>query len=85
MNIGVATYVRNYGDNKIHKIALRALTNLTLHWTETLMKQAARSMGFHIVALHYTIPTGSWNKRVPLLILMQQNGFTTLKKRTLFM
>jgi len=44
---------RNYGDNrKSTRIACSA-NNLAFHWTETLMKQAARYMDSLIVALLY--------------------------------
>jgi alpha-N-arabinofuranosidase len=56
-----ATYVRNFGDNRIHKIACGASEG-DYHWTETLMKQAAKNMD-SLTLHYYTIPTGSWSDK----------------------
>ncbi|MDR3094292.1 MAG: alpha-N-arabinofuranosidase [Bacteroidales bacterium] len=53
-----ATYCRNYGDNRLYKIAGGPNRN-DYHWTETLMKSAAGQM--HALSLHYY--TGSGNNR----------------------
>jgi alpha-N-arabinofuranosidase len=56
-----ATYCRNYGDNRLYKIACGANV-ADYHWTETLMKNAGRQM--HGLSLHhYTIPTGNWGNK----------------------
>ncbi|WP_138495625.1 alpha-N-arabinofuranosidase [Paenibacillus pinistramenti] len=53
-----ATYVRNYGNNKVYKIACGANTD-DYHWTEVLMREAAGHMDG--LSLHYyTIPSGDW-------------------------
>ncbi|WP_274365420.1 alpha-N-arabinofuranosidase [Paenibacillus thermotolerans] len=52
------TYVRNYGDNRIHKIACGPNVS-DYHWMETLMKQAHRFMD-SITLHYYTLPTGDW-------------------------
>lgn len=77
-----ATYVRNFGDNKIHKIACGANEG-DHHWTETLMKQAAKYMD-SLTLHYYTIPTGSWSDKGSSTEFAAQEWFTTLKK-TLFM
>lgn len=56
-----ATYVRNYGGNKIYKIACGANAE-DYHWTEVLMREAGRFMDG--LSLHYyTLPTGKWNDK----------------------
>ncbi|QGQ96054.1 alpha-N-arabinofuranosidase [Paenibacillus psychroresistens] len=77
-----ATYVRNFGDNKIHKIACGA-SDSDYHWTETLMKQAAKYMD-SLTLHYYTIPTGSWSDKGSATEFEAQEWFSTLKK-TLFM
>ncbi|SDE81699.1 alpha-N-arabinofuranosidase [Fontibacillus panacisegetis] len=53
-----STYVRNYGDNKVYKIACGPNTD-DYHWTEVLMREAAGLMNG--LSLHYyTLPTGNW-------------------------
>jgi alpha-N-arabinofuranosidase len=52
-----ATYCRNYGDNRLYKIAGGA-NNADYYWTETLMKNIGQQM--HGLSLHYyTSPAGS--------------------------
>jgi alpha-N-arabinofuranosidase len=56
-----ATYCRNYGDNRLFKIA-GGPNEADYHWTETLMKNAAGHM--QGLSLHYyTIPTGNWGNK----------------------
>ena len=50
-----ATYVRNFGDNKIFKIACGP-NNKDYNWTEVLMREAGNRM--HGLALHYYCGTG---------------------------
>ncbi|WP_068619048.1 alpha-N-arabinofuranosidase [Paenibacillus tuaregi] len=53
-----STYVRNYGGNKVYKIACGANTD-HFQWTEVLMREAAGLMDG--LSLHYyTIPSGNW-------------------------
>jgi alpha-N-arabinofuranosidase len=52
-----ATYCRNYGDNRLYKIAGGANRD-DYYWTETLMKNVGQQM--HGLSLHYyTSPVGS--------------------------
>ena len=56
-----ATYCRNYGDNKLCKIACGA-GDTDYNWTEILMKKLGRQM--QGLSLHYyTLPTGNWDKK----------------------
>ena len=60
-----ATYVRNYGENKIYKIACgpgTSMSNPNWAWTETLMKKAGNMMDG--LSLHYyTVPYDNWQKK----------------------
>ncbi|MFD1848598.1 alpha-N-arabinofuranosidase [Oceanobacillus bengalensis] len=54
------TYVRNYGDNQIYRIAGGANVD-DYHWTEVLMREAHHLMDG--LSLHYYVhPGGFWNK-----------------------
>jgi alpha-N-arabinofuranosidase len=75
------TYLRNYGDNKLHKIACGANT-ADYHWTEVLMKQAAPYM--HGLSLHYYTVPGPWEKKGPATGFTTDEWWITLKK-ALFM
>lgn len=59
------TYVRNYGDNHIYKIACGAGTSIKnpgCDWTETLMREAGRMMNG--LSLHYyTVPYDNWQHK----------------------
>ncbi|WP_229074403.1 alpha-N-arabinofuranosidase [Actinoplanes sp. DH11] len=64
------TYCRDYGDNRLYKIAAGA-NGEDYAWTETLMKQVGhlgcrhvRSTGYHALSLHYYTITGpSWDEK----------------------
>jgi len=71
------TYVRNYGDNQIYKIACGA-NDENYHWTETLMKNAANFM--HGLSLHsYTI-THNWQKKGSATEFTRDEYYKTLRK-----
>lgn len=71
------TYVRNYGDNKLYKIAGGANVD-DYHWTEVLMREAAPFMDG--LSLHnYTIP-GSWEEKQYALGFDEAAWFETMKK-----
>ncbi len=77
-----ATYVRNYGDNKVYKIACGASEG-DYHWTEVLMREAGRFM--HGLSLHYyTLPTGNWQDKGSATEFDSTAWFETLR-RTLYM
>jgi alpha-N-arabinofuranosidase len=75
------TYVRNYGDNRIHKIACGPNVD-DYHWMETLMKQAHRFMD-SITLHYYTIP-GNWQEKGAATGFPEEQWLVTLKK-ALFM
>ncbi len=59
------TYARNYGDNKLYKIACGP-RNDDYHWTETLMKNGRNMRGaftMHAHSLHYYTPDGPARRR----------------------
>ncbi|MFA9458014.1 alpha-N-arabinofuranosidase [Halalkalibacter sp. APA_J-10(15)] len=71
------TYVRNYGDNKIYKIAGGANVD-DYRWTEVLMREAAHLMDG--LSLHYYVhPHGFWNKG-SALDAREEEWFITMKK-----
>lgn len=72
-----ATYVRNFGGNKIFKIACGA-GDFGTHWTEVLMREAGKNMDG--LSLHYyTIPTGSWTDKGSSTEFDETGWFKTLK------
>lgn len=77
-----STYVRNYGDNKIFKIACGPNSN-DYNWTEVLMKNAGQFMDG--LSLHYyTLPNDSWQEKGPATGFDTESYYKTLKK-TLYM
>jgi alpha-N-arabinofuranosidase len=77
-----ATYCRNYGDNRLYKIACGA-NAADYNWTETVMKNIGRQM--HGLSLHYyTIPTGNWSKKGSATQFDETEYFNTISN-TLFM
>ncbi|WP_159888420.1 alpha-N-arabinofuranosidase [Paenibacillus puerhi] len=72
------TYVRNYGDNKIQRIACGPADD-NYHWTEVLMREAGRYMDF--LTLHYyTIPGPSWTNKGSATGFAEGEWFGTLEK-----
>jgi alpha-N-arabinofuranosidase len=76
------TYVRNYGDNKVYKIAGGANSD-DYHWTDVLMKEATKHMN-GLSVHYYTVPTGQWDKKGSATEFNEQDWIITLKK-TLYM
>ncbi|MHA6531355.1 alpha-N-arabinofuranosidase [Paenibacillus sp. BAC0078] len=71
------TYARNYGDNKLYKIAGGANVD-DYNWTEVLMREAGQFMDG--LSLHsYTIP-GSWEEKRYALGFDNSEWFETMKK-----
>lgn len=71
------TYTRNYGDNRLYKIAGGANVD-DYNWTEVLMREAGRFMDG--LSLHsYTIP-GSWEEKRPALGFDEAEWFETMQK-----
>ncbi|MFC4321161.1 alpha-N-arabinofuranosidase [Litchfieldia salsa] len=76
------TYVRNYGDNKIYKIAGGANID-DYNWTEVLMREAGKMMDG--LSLHYyTIPGDFWLGKGSATDFTTDEWFITMKK-SLFM
>ena len=71
------TYVRNYGDNKIYKIACGAC-DFNYKWTEVLMSNAKLHMNG--LSLHYYTITNAWNKKGSAVDFSEQEYYMTLKK-----
>ncbi|GAE33965.1 alpha-N-arabinofuranosidase [Halalkalibacter akibai] len=72
------TYVRNYGENKIYKIAGGANVD-DYNWTEVLMREAGRMMDG--LSLHYyTIPGDFWLGKGSALDPSDKEWFITMKK-----
>ncbi|MBT2757366.1 alpha-N-arabinofuranosidase [Mesobacillus foraminis] len=72
------TYVRNYGDNKVYKIAGGANID-DYNWTEVLMKNAHWLMDG--LSLHYyTIPGDFWLGKGSALDFEEDEWFITMKK-----
>lgn len=76
-----ATYVRNFGGNKVYKIACGANVS-DYRWTEVLMREAGRLMNG--LSLHYYTVPGTWQNKGSATQFNEEEWFTTLKK-TLFM
>ncbi|MFC5989169.1 alpha-N-arabinofuranosidase [Marinicrinis lubricantis] len=71
------TYVRNYGDNKVYKIACGP-SEWDYNWMEVLMCQAGRYMDG--ISLHYYTLPNNWQDKGSALEFDEQEWFVTLKK-----
>ncbi|HZG83890.1 alpha-N-arabinofuranosidase [Paenibacillus sp.] len=71
------TYVRNYGDNRIYKIAGGANVD-DYRWTEVLMRKAAPLMDG--LSLHYYTIPGSWEQKQPALEFDESVWYETMAK-----
>ncbi|ANA82967.1 alpha-N-arabinofuranosidase [Paenibacillus glucanolyticus] len=72
------TYVRNYGDNKIYKIACGPNVD-DYRWMETVMREAHPFMD--AISLHYyTVPGEFWTSKGAATGFSEQEWFTTMKK-----
>lgn len=72
------TYVRNYGNNKVYKIAGGANSD-DYNWTEVLMKNAHWLMNG--LSLHYyTVPGESWSNKGSAVDFPEAEWFQTMKK-----
>lgn len=72
------TFVRNYGDNRIYKIAGGA-NDFDFNWTEVVMKNAHSLMDG--LSLHYyTIPGDFWLGKGSATDFTEEEWFETLKK-----
>ena len=72
-----ATYVRNFGDNKIYKIAGGASVD-DYHWTEVLMREAGKQMDG--LSLHYyTRVSKDWSVRGSATEFEENEWFSVLQ------
>ena len=72
------TFLRNYGDNKLFRIASGANSG-DYRWTKVLMERAARYMD-GITLHYYTIPGDSWQHKGSATDFTEEEYYTTLKK-----
>ncbi|MDR2498664.1 MAG: alpha-N-arabinofuranosidase [Tannerellaceae bacterium] len=72
-----ATYCRNYGDNRLYKIA-GGPNEGDYHWMETLMKNAARQM--QGVSLHYYTVPKNWGDKGSATVFDEAEYFETISK-----
>ncbi|MBM6994382.1 alpha-N-arabinofuranosidase [Paenibacillus sp. DXFW5] len=72
------TYVRNYDDNRIHRIACGPNSD-DYNWMDVLMREAGRFMD-SITLHYYTLPTDNWQDKGPATGFDEQAWFTTLQK-----
>jgi len=77
-----ATYCRNYGSNKLYKVACGPGGD-DYNWTETIMKNIPFNMMDAISLHHYTL-FGNWDVKGPATGFTESDYFTTLQK-TLYM
>jgi alpha-N-arabinofuranosidase len=73
-----ATYCRNYGNNRLYRIACGA-NEADYNWTETVMK----NVGFRMQGLslhYYTIPTGNWGKKGSATQFDEKEYFATIER-----
>lgn len=76
------TYARNFGDNKLYKIACGAPGD-DYNWTDVVMKLAGKYMD-GISLHHYTLPNDSWDHKGSALGFDEKAWYKTLRK-TLYM
>jgi len=72
-----ATYCRNYGDNRLYKIAGGPNTD-DYHWTETLMKNVGNRM--QGLSLHYYTVPKTWGDKGSATQFDEAEYFTTIEK-----
>ncbi len=71
------TYCRNYGKNKLFKIACGP-NDSNYEWTEVLMQRAGKYAD--AITLHYYTVTGTWQHKGSATQFSEQEYYTTLKK-----
>ena len=73
-----ATFARNYGENRLYKIAGGASSG-DYRWTEILMKNVPLRMMDGISLHHYTVPN-NWSKKGSATVFDEKEYFITVKK-----
>ncbi|GIO30454.1 MULTISPECIES: alpha-N-arabinofuranosidase [Paenibacillus] len=71
------TYVRNYGDNRIHRIACGPNAG-DYNWMDVVMRQAARYMDS--ITLHYYTVPWDWAHKGSATGFNEQDWFVTMEK-----
>ena len=71
------TYVRNYSDNKVYKIACGA-SDFNYNWTKVLMREAGRYMDG--LSVHYYTVPHTWAHKGSATNFTEDEWFLTLKK-----
>jgi alpha-L-arabinofuranosidase len=77
-----ATYLRNFGDNKLYKIACGANAN-DYQWTETVMKNAGKYMDG--ISLHYYTMPLDWSQPKGSAVDFDEKEWFGILQMTLFM
>jgi alpha-N-arabinofuranosidase len=72
-----ATYCRNFGKNKLYKIACGAASD-DYRWTEVLMREAGKH--FDGLSLHHYILPGTWESKGSATEFDEDAWFSVLKK-----
>ncbi|MEU6861284.1 alpha-L-arabinofuranosidase C-terminal domain-containing protein [Glycomyces sp. NPDC046736] len=81
-----ATYCRDFGDNKLYRIAAGA-ADFNYHWTETLMKQLSH-LGcqrverplYQAISVHYYTIAGTWEDKGAATVFTEDEYYTTMLK-----
>ncbi|MCD0445111.1 alpha-N-arabinofuranosidase [Glycomyces sp. A-F 0318] len=81
-----ATYCRDYGDNKLYRIAAGA-SDFSYGWTETLMKQLSH-LGcqrverplYQAVSVHYYTIAGTWADKGAATVFTDEEYYATMAK-----
>ena len=73
-----ATYTRNYGDNRLYKVAGGA-NSWDFNWTEVLMKNIPHRLMDGISLHYYTVPN-TWSRKGSATDFDEKDYFVTLKK-----
>ena len=72
-----ATYLRNFGGNKIYRIAVGPNT-ADYHWMEIMMERASRM--FDGITLHYYTVPGEWKQKSHALGFNETEWYQTMRK-----
>lgn len=73
-----ATYCRNYGENRLYKIAGGA-NSIDYNWTEVLMKNIPLNM-MDGLSVHYYTVTGNWQNKTSATQFNKETYLITLRK-----
>ncbi|TDG00935.1 alpha-N-arabinofuranosidase [Paenibacillus piri] len=71
------TYVRNFGKNRIYRIACGPNVD-DYNWTEVLMREAARHMDG--LSMHYYTVAGTWKEKGSATDFTEREWFATMQK-----